>query len=188
MCDCFTSFLIKCTFLQWSTSQPRPVTIIRIMRSIEHFEESGGLHVLVFLLQHILLIPPVIYFSRNGELQKWLRELIIHPAEILVLFYNGSFQLPYFPTVWHDMTLSIYRPHQEHNQRNDLIVCIWTHRNLKWCIWKHKYGSTLGQVMVCCLTASINYMKQCWFPFVSLCGLHTRVISTASAHSQYSVN
>ena len=29
-------------------------------------------------------------------------------------------------------------------------------------IWRHRSGSTLAQVMVCCLTAPSHYLNQCW--------------------------
>ena len=29
-------------------------------------------------------------------------------------------------------------------------------------IWRHRYGSTLAQVMACCLTAPSHYLNQCW--------------------------
>ena len=29
-------------------------------------------------------------------------------------------------------------------------------------IWRHKTGSTLAQVMACCLTAPSHYLNQCW--------------------------
>ena len=29
-------------------------------------------------------------------------------------------------------------------------------------IWRHKSGSTLAQVMACCLTAPSHYLNQCW--------------------------
>ena len=29
-------------------------------------------------------------------------------------------------------------------------------------MWWHRSGSTLAQVMACCLTAPIHYLKQCW--------------------------
>ena len=29
-------------------------------------------------------------------------------------------------------------------------------------IWRHRSGSTLGQVMACCLTAPSHYLTQCW--------------------------
>ena len=29
-------------------------------------------------------------------------------------------------------------------------------------IWHHRSGSTLAQVMVCCLTAPSHYLNQCW--------------------------
>ena len=28
--------------------------------------------------------------------------------------------------------------------------------------WRHRYGSTLAQVMACCLTAPSHYLNQCW--------------------------
>ena len=30
-------------------------------------------------------------------------------------------------------------------------------------IWQHRSGSTLAQVMACCLTAPSHYLNQCWF-------------------------
>ena len=30
-------------------------------------------------------------------------------------------------------------------------------------IWRHKSGSTLAQVMACCLKAPSHYLNQCWF-------------------------
>ena len=30
-------------------------------------------------------------------------------------------------------------------------------------LWRHKSGSTLAQVMVCCLMAPSHYLNQCWF-------------------------
>ena len=29
-------------------------------------------------------------------------------------------------------------------------------------MWRHRSGSTLAQVMTCCLTAPSNYLNQCW--------------------------
>ena len=29
-------------------------------------------------------------------------------------------------------------------------------------IWRHRFGSTLVQVMACCLTAPSHYLNQCW--------------------------
>ena len=37
--------------------------------------------------------------------------------------------------------------------------------NLLWhsdAIWRHISGSTLAQIIVCCLTTPINYLYQCW--------------------------
>ena len=41
----------------------------------------------------------------------------------------------------------------------------WTIVNSLWpsdTIWWHKSGSTLAQVMACCLTAPSHYLNQCW--------------------------
>ena len=38
-------------------------------------------------------------------------------------------------------------------------------------IWRHRSGSTLVQVMACCLTASSHYLSQCWL-IISKIGLH----------------
>ena len=45
-------------------------------------------------------------------------------------------------------------------------------------IWWHRFGSTLGQVMACCLTAPIHYQNQCWLMISSKvsCGIHPRAI------------
>ena len=42
-------------------------------------------------------------------------------------------------------------------------------RNSVWpngVIWKHKSGSTLAQVMACCLTSPGRYLNQCWLLIV----------------------
>ena len=52
----------------------------------------------------------------------------------------------------------------------------WTINTL-WpsnAIW-HKSGSTLAQVMACCLTATSHYLNQCWFVRFSV--MYLRVIS-----------
>ena len=39
------------------------------------------------------------------------------------------------------------------------------HFNSLWpsdTIWRHRFGSTLAQVMACCLTAPSHYLNQCW--------------------------
>ena len=48
-----------------------------------------------------------------------------------------------------------------------LLICVtrpqWV--NSLWLsdtIWWHKSGSTLAQVIACCLTASSHYLYQCW--------------------------
>ena len=43
-------------------------------------------------------------------------------------------------------------------------------------IWRHRYESTLAQVMACCLTAPSHYMNQCWFIIKGVHGVHLRRI------------
>ena len=42
--------------------------------------------------------------------------------------------------------------------------------------WRQRFGSTLVQVMACCLTAPSHYLDQCWL-IISSCGFHLRAIS-----------
>ena len=44
------------------------------------------------------------------------------------------------------------------------LLTVWMFNSL-WpsdTIWPHKSGSTLAQVMACCLTAPSHYLNQCW--------------------------
>ena len=48
-------------------------------------------------------------------------------------------------------------------------------RNSLWpsdAIWRHRSGSTLAQVMACCLTAPTHYLNQCWL-IISKIQLHS---------------
>ena len=44
-------------------------------------------------------------------------------------------------------------------------------------IWQHRSGSTLAQVMACCLIAPSHYLNQFNLPSVRLCGIHLWAIS-----------
>ena len=49
----------------------------------------------------------------------------------------------------------------------------WNYQNGTWfnslrprdAIWRHRSGSTLSQVMACCLMAPSHYLNQCWLIF-----------------------
>ena len=45
-------------------------------------------------------------------------------------------------------------------QESKLHVVLFDSAYLR--IWRHEYGSTLAQVMACCLTAPSHYLNQCW--------------------------
>ena len=44
-------------------------------------------------------------------------------------------------------------------------------------IWRHKSGSTLAQVMACCLTALRHYLNQCWLIINGVFDMHMEVTS-----------
>ena len=44
-------------------------------------------------------------------------------------------------------------------------------------IWRHRSGSTLVQVMACCLMAPSHYLNQCWLIISEVCDNHLRAIS-----------
>ena len=49
-----------------------------------------------------------------------------------------------------------------HNKALQLTVALF---NSLWpsdAIWQHRSGSTLAQIMACCLTAPSHYLNQCW--------------------------
>ena len=43
--------------------------------------------------------------------------------------------------------------------------------------WWHRSGSTLAQVMACCLTAPSHYLSQWWFSLLTSCEIHLTAIS-----------
>ena len=49
-------------------------------------------------------------------------------------------------------------------------VSLW----LSDAIWQHKSGSTLAQVMACCLTAPSHNLNQCWLPISKVQWHHLR--------------
>ena len=48
--------------------------------------------------------------------------------------------------------------------QNDVMFHFGVFNSLwpSYVIWRHRSGSTLAQVMVCCLTAPSHYLNQCW--------------------------
>ena len=40
----------------------------------------------------------------------------------------------------------------------DIINSLWSSE----AIWRHRSGSTLAQIMACCLTVPSHYLNQCW--------------------------
>ena len=53
------------------------------------------------------------------------------------------------------------RPMSSANALELHLFCI----NTLWpsdTIWRHRTGSTLAQIMACCLTAPSHYLNQCW--------------------------
>ena len=59
------------------------------------------------------------------------------------------------------------------------VLDMYTHVNSLWhsdAIWQLRSGSTLAQLMVCCLTAPSHYLNQCWL-INWLRGMHLRASS-----------
>ena len=67
--------------------------------------------------------------------------------------------------------------------------CSWELLNSLWpsdAIWRHRSGSTLAQVMACCLTAPSHYLNQYWLKTsVWPCGIQLRMIFTRTAQDIY---
>ena len=61
-----------------------------------------------------------------------------------------------------------------------LSQCQLTTLNTLWpsdVIWRYRTGSTLAQVMACCLTAPSHYLNQCWLSSVKFCGIQLMALS-----------
>ena len=56
-------------------------------------------------------------------------------------------------------------------------------------IWRHRSGSTLAQVMACCLTVSSHYLIQCWLIItkVQWCSSEGNLLLYLSYHSHQSL-
>ena len=53
-------------------------------------------------------------------------------------------------------------------------------------IWRHRTGSTLDQLMACCLTATSHYLNHCWCIICKVLGIHLRVLSKEDQKIQLS--
>ena len=51
----------------------------------------------------------------------------------------------------------------QHDHTTNTIDSLWLSDAIFfYAIWRHRSGSTLAQVMACCLMASSHYLNQCW--------------------------
>ena len=65
-------------------------------------------------------------------------------------YQNMSTQnTPYNSAIWTSYGVSI-------------VVLLFNSLRPSDAIWRHRSGSTLAQVMACCLTAPSHYLNQCW--------------------------
>ena len=94
-------------------------------------------------------------------------------------FMNGSSEACYLDSIpatdrpwtrrnWlktsYDHQLYNITPHQSVQQKENTAFRAFRQFNSLWpsdTIWRHKSGSTLDQVMACCLTAPSHYLNQC---------------------------
>ena len=66
------------------------------------------------------------------------------------------------------------------------FLAIIKHINSLWpsdTIWRHESGSTLAQVMACCLTAPSHYLNQCWL-IISGVQWHSCIIVQGQFHKR----
>ena len=63
------------------------------------------------------------------------------------------------------------------NTTNSTVNSLWPSH----AIWQHRSGSTLAQVMACCLMVSSHYLNQCWLIIDGVLW-HSPVSNFASAH------
>ena len=62
------------------------------------------------------------------------------------------------------IVFKFYINHVVYNALQPLNKLSWEVNSL-WpsdALWRHRYWSTLAQVMACCLTAPSHYLNQCW--------------------------
>ena len=52
-------------------------------------------------------------------------------------------------------------------------------------MWQHRSGSTLDQVMACCLTAPSHYLNQCWLNITGVLWHSLKGRNTGNAHKSY---
>ena len=83
-------------------------------------------------------------------------------------FIGHSEWLPDFSWVGWGTFLTASEGKNSNTLGTSFVNSLWPSDN----IWRHRTGSTLAQVMVCCLTAPSHYLNQCWL-----------IISKALRHS-----
>ena len=74
------------------------------------------------------------------------------------LWYNGSTISRWFAKFWRKSEACIYSS-QLHSFERNMGKNLPSDTHIR----RHRYGSTLAQVMACCLTAPSHYLNQCWW-------------------------
>ena len=144
------------------------------------YSSAFQIHVMYLSISLITL-----YILKFSEGKKHIFTFYVIPPQ----WYDTGSWNPFLPQVRQGPTYSTYhgfwcpgdeRSHGISNHDIDLVKARWliSHTlrvNSLWpsgTIWRHRSGSTLAQVMACCLTAPSHYLNQCWL-----------IISTIQWHS-----
>ena len=95
-----------------------------------------------------------------------------HDIDVVIQKYSGLLCGSHPGIFWMELGIIFLSVSGEsHCEVNSQINSLWPSDD----IWRHRYGLTLAQVMVCCLTASSRYLNQCWLKVFY--GIRLRAIS-----------
>ena len=97
----------------------------------------------------------------RNDMRHFLSE--VHPFLIcLPVYINGAYLVRAISLSYIGPKLNSYRKSLKHQWPCMLVLAL---PFFLWpcdAIWRHRSGSTLAQVMACCLTAPSHYLYQCW--------------------------
>ena len=129
---------------------------------------SGGLvqdcRIFNALEVEILCSPELNHQSKCQELH------LIQRFKIIYFLMGHGPQTLWVPEHWEWVPSLMYlfignfmmRPHDAGSKAGDESLLSFNSLWLRDAIWRQRSGSTLAQVMACCLTAPSHYLNQCW--------------------------
>ena len=78
------------------------------------------------------------------------------------LAFLGELFQPLFPFLCWEIIKNVFLSFLKLIQHGEGLSCTKVSVTGVRVIWRHRSGSTLAQVMTCCLTAPSHYLNQCW--------------------------